>query len=220
MHAMSHHLYPNSYHDLECVLFEPFFNWIPMDKNFLQKYVSWIISPVIYGFIFPKTGFFRYIGSIVNNYKLHWDDLIPFTMPLLMYTFGSVGIIETVIRWLTIIFVSSVIHGTISVNGGHHHNKVFHDGDELKSLDFGVYQLAATFDRFEFQKNSFAVLTTFGQHIGHHMFPTLDHALLPQLNDIIYDTCKEFEADLVMYPWYKLFIGQFIQLTRTDINKI
>ena len=98
--------------------------------------------------------------------------------------------------------------------------KVFHDGDELKSLDFGVYQLAATFDRLEFQKNSFAVLTTFGQHIGHHMFPTLDHALIPQLNDIIYDTCREFEADLVMYPWYKLFIGQFIQLTRTDINKI
>lgn len=66
MHAMSHHLYPNSYHDLECILFEPFFNWMPMNKNFIEKYVSWIVSPIVYGFIFPKTGFFRWVLYLRN----------------------------------------------------------------------------------------------------------------------------------------------------------
>ena len=41
-----------------------------------------------------------------------------------MYIFGSVGIIDTILRWLSIIFLSSVINGIVSVNGGHHHNKV------------------------------------------------------------------------------------------------
>lgn len=98
--------------------------------------------------------------------------------------------------------------------------KAFHDGDELKSLDFGVYQLSATFDRVELQKNHFVTLASFGQHINHHLFPTLDHSLLPQLNEILIDTCKEFDAELKTYPWYELMIGQFKQLTRTQVNRL
>lgn len=56
---MSHHLYPNSYHDMELSLFEPFFNWMPVKKNFLQKSISWIMTPIVYAMIIPKTGFFR-----------------------------------------------------------------------------------------------------------------------------------------------------------------
>lgn len=107
----------------------------------------------------------------------------------------------------------------MAVNGGHHHNHVFHDGDEVKSMDFGVYQLAATFDRTDSLDNHLFMLTTFGQHVLHHMFPTFDHGILPQLREILYETCKEFEADLCVYPWYKLLIGQFKQLARTEVRK-
>jgi fatty acid desaturase len=121
--------------------------------------------------------------------------------------------------WLGIILLSSTIYGVMAVNGGHHHNKVFHDGDELISMDFGIYQLAATFDRTDSLDNHLFMLTTFGQHVLHHMFPTFDHAILPQLREILFETCKEFEADLCIYPWYQLLIGQFKQLTRTKIRK-
>lgn len=48
-HCLSHHMMPNSYHDLEVTLFEPHLKWIPYEeKNFKDRYVSWIISPVIY----------------------------------------------------------------------------------------------------------------------------------------------------------------------------
>lgn len=52
-HAISHHLYPNSLYDLEVKLFEPFLCWTPdASKNVIQRYVSWLYSPVIYTAIF------------------------------------------------------------------------------------------------------------------------------------------------------------------------
>lgn len=49
-HALSHHLYPNSLHDMEISFFEPFLCWIPNanTKGFIQRYLSWIYSPIIY----------------------------------------------------------------------------------------------------------------------------------------------------------------------------
>lgn len=53
-HALSHHLYPNSLHDMEVSFFEPFLCWIPnpSTKGFVQRYLSWIYSPVIYAALF------------------------------------------------------------------------------------------------------------------------------------------------------------------------
>lgn len=140
-------------------------------------------------------------------------------MPLIMYVFGNSSLFATFRIWFTIVVFASFLYGCMAVNVGHHHNKVFHDGDELKSMDFGVYQLASTFDRTDSNHNHFLTLTTFGQHVTHHMFPTLDHALLEQLNPIVFDTCKEFEAELCVYPWGQLMLGQFKQLLRTESIK-
>lgn len=52
-HAISHHLYPNSMYDMEVKLFEPFLCWTPnASKNVIQRYGSWLYSPVIYTAIF------------------------------------------------------------------------------------------------------------------------------------------------------------------------
>lgn len=49
-HALSHHMYPNSLHDVEVMLFEPILCWIPSEKvkNSVQRYVSWIYSFALY----------------------------------------------------------------------------------------------------------------------------------------------------------------------------
>lgn len=48
-HVLSHHMLPNSYHDLEVTLFEPHLKWIPYkDKGFKDRYISWIVSPIVY----------------------------------------------------------------------------------------------------------------------------------------------------------------------------
>lgn len=108
------------------------------------------------------------------------------------------------------------MYGFVGINGSHHHNTNFHDGDTLKSMDFGIHQLAATINRSDFKDSLFLTLISFGDHVLHHFFPTLDHAVLPQLQTIFINTCKEFEGDFRELPFWELIAGQFKQLTRTE----
>jgi fatty acid desaturase len=74
--------------------------------------------------------------------------------------------------------------------------------------------MCAVIDRKDVKSSHFWTLVSFGQHTLHHLFPTLDHGLLPQLNDTFLETCKEFEIELREYAWWPLILGQFRQLTR------
>ncbi len=108
---------------------------------------------------------FRFLGVVVGRSKYYWDDLIVLALPLLMYTFGHQSLLMSFFTWFKILLFSSFWYGLMTINGGHHHNDIFHDGDEIKSMDFGVYQLAATFDRTDSLDNHFLAITTFGQHV-------------------------------------------------------
>lgn len=65
-HAMSHHSYPNSLHDLEISMFEPFLCWLPSPKmkNTFQRFGAWIYGPIIYVFIFKAQFLVRYVQLI------------------------------------------------------------------------------------------------------------------------------------------------------------
>lgn len=160
------------------------------------------------------------INAFFLKQKLYWDDLLVLALPTFMYILGIQNIWIVMKFWLFIIFLTSFMYGFIGVNAGHHHNEIFHDGDELKSLDYGIYQLSATIDRSDVQDSQFMTLTTFGHHILHHFFPTLDHALLPQLHEILISTCLEFDGELREFPWWKLIVGQFKQLARTEPRRL
>lgn len=60
-HALSHHMYPNSLLDYELTGFEPFLVFVPDKrvKNFAQRYLSYIYSPVFYCFYFLRYFFLR-----------------------------------------------------------------------------------------------------------------------------------------------------------------
>jgi cytochrome b involved in lipid metabolism len=47
-HAISHHHYPNSYHDIETVALEPNLNWFPETKTKGQILKSWLATPLIF----------------------------------------------------------------------------------------------------------------------------------------------------------------------------
>lgn len=69
-------------------------------------------------------------------------------------------------------------------------------------------------ERRELRGNAFLALTNFGDHSLHHLFPTLDHGLLGQLYDILFETLAEFEAEIQCYSWFETIKGQFLQLSR------
>lgn len=73
----------------------------------------------------------------------------------------------------------------------------------------------AVIDRNDIKGSQFLSLTLFGHHTLHHMFPTLDHGLFPQLTELFLDTCREFEIQLRELPMWPLVVGQFQQLQRT-----
>lgn len=54
----------------------------------------------------------------------------------------------------------------------------------------------------------------FGNQTLHHLFPTVDQSLLPQLNELFLDTCREFQIQIRELPWRSLVVGHFHQLQR------
>lgn len=86
-----------------------------------------------------------------------------------------------------------------------------------KSYDWGLYSIDTYMDRRELRGNAFLALANFGDHALHHLFPTLDHGLLGQLYDILFQTLNEFEAELQCYSWFDSLKGQFLQLSRVEL---
>ena len=156
----------------------------------------------------------------MHRQRLYWDDCLPLVLPTMMFAFGNLDALSVLGVWIKIIFTTSLIFGFIGLNAGHHHKKIFHDGDKLRSLDFGVYQLSAVIEKSEGKKSLFVNLSSYGDHGLHHFFPTLDHSVLPQLNDILLETCLEFEVELRELPFWKIIVGQFQQLTRTKPTQL
>ena len=80
-----------------------------------------------------------------------------------MYLFGNSNIIQVLMIWIFILTVSSLLYGFVSTTDGHHYTSTIHDGDEIQSLDYGMFQIGATMDRTEANMNSFLALAFFGE---------------------------------------------------------
>lgn len=90
-----------------------------------------------------------------------------------------------------------------------------------KSFDWGLYSIDTVMDRQELRGNTFLALANFGDHALHHLFPTLDHGILPEIYGEFFETLMEFEAESQCYPWFfETIKGQFKQLARTEPMKL
>lgn len=171
--------------------------------------------------------FLRFYGTIWSETKVwYWDEILPLTIPVVMFLFGgttlSFGSFKMILYiWASIGVIGSFLYGLFAFNNGHHGPKNIHEGDEIENLDFGVYQIRTITDRKEFQGNVFTVLAYFGDHVLHHLFPTLDHSVLPQLQEIFMKTCEEFKIEFEETSIIQALKNQLEQLSRTtDLKKI
>lgn len=219
-HAISHHHYPNSIMDLEISYFEPFLCWLPNPKikGNIQRFGAWVYGPLVYSLLFIGEFVKRTIATFkTGKNEFFADDMITFIMPTLMYLVESSCLFGVLKMWMFIVLVASFCFGLIGLNAAHHHPEIFHSGDQIPDeIDFGIYQIATVIDREDVKGSQFAVLTSFGDHCLHHMFPTLDHGILPQLYPIFHKTCEEFEVVYRECPWLHHIIGQHRQLARVE----
>lgn len=85
-------------------------------------------------------------------------------------------------------------------------------------MDWGLHQVYTSVERDEPINYIFLTMATFGDHTLHHLFPALDHSLIPLLQNIYEDTCKEFGLDLTPKSTVAIARGQFKQLVRLTPN--
>lgn len=170
--------------------------------------------------------FGRVQGYIWAKEKVfHWDELLMLTLPIAMIVFGKQTVTfaylgEVYTKWGYLSITGEFLFGSVFFNRGHHGTDQTHQNDDIKSLDFGEFQLSTTVDRVEANRNAFTSLAYFGDQVLHHLFPSIDHSLLPQLKETLVKTCKEFDIDL--HPpttMLKATFGQFKQLYRSEIIK-
>lgn len=137
-HALSHHLFPNSIHDMEVAQFEPILCWIPSKvKTLTQRFVSWIYSPIIYAFISFDQLVKRIVFTFMTKTNLFQvSDLVSLSIPFAMLIFGNSNPFTVIKVWLQIIMVNSFIFHLIGLNAGHHHPDLVHDGDKIRFVFF------------------------------------------------------------------------------------
>lgn len=149
----------------------------------------------------------------------HWDELLTLALPaiLAITSKGSIVLTEIYTRWTCIIILAEFIFACIYFNCGHHGSDQVHQNDEIRSLDFGEFQLSTTVDRSEANASTFSSLALHGDQVLHHLFPTLDSSILPQLRETLRQTCKEFDIDLrPETTMLQATLGHFKQLYRTE----
>lgn len=149
-HAMSHHLYTNSYYDLEISMFEPWLQWIPRPKTTFHKIAAPFASPIVWTVLIHYTAiarfdmlfidsiwfqmifFSRTVGYFTKTDEFKLDHLIPLALPLAMFYFGTADFLLVLKHWAIITAFCSFMVGVVGLNAGHHHPDVAHEGDELK----------------------------------------------------------------------------------------
>ncbi|CAB3238964.1 unnamed protein product [Arctia plantaginis] len=222
-HALSHHLYPNTLMDLEVSGLEPFVLWNPRKKPSYAK-LALLIELALFPFLFILAFLKRFSlnftskGFFKNHYK--WHDGIGLLLPLWMYIASGAPLFEVLKMWLWIDCTASLTFYSIGSNAAHHHPQIFKDGDQVKSstVDWGMHELEAVMDRTDINGNFFKVMTFFGDHALHHLFPTVDHAMLSHLYPVFLKNCEKFKANFRMTSSIDLFIGQLKASVKVDPN--
>ena len=189
-HAISHHLYTNSFSDIEVSALEPFINFLPNEKNFIQRNFCHIYVYIVILVTFPIEFVKRTVLIVSGEQELLLENLLPLVELALLIWFNEVS--TSVSLWLLVHCTSGFWLIVTSVTTTHHHPELYHAGDvPREDTDWGFHQIDTVRD---IEKKSLAVvLTTFGDHLLHHLFPSVDHSKLPQLYPALYEACKEFE---------------------------
>lgn len=224
-HILSHHMYPNSYADLEVTYYEPYYKWLPTHaKGWYYRLVTLLLTPNVHLIYFHNIMRLRWQGIFWGNDRaIFWDEIVMYAVPMVMIIFGGQSpsldyLYDVFFRWVHIMIFTNFLYVIFNINRGHHAPHLTHQGDEIASYDFGAYQVSTISDRMGANLNNFTVLAYHGEQVLHQLFPTIDHAILPHLKSTLIKTCKEFDVKLNECTIIGGLIGQWRQLYRTEMK--
>lgn len=194
-------------------MYEPIFYIMPQTKSILEKSLSWLYALLL----FPTLSIKAYFSTLIQERKIDIRTFIPWIPLLLTFIIASSEFLVTIKMFFWIISWGSLTFHLIGKTAAHHHPEIFHDGDAARpseELDFGVHQLDAVSDRPNIRGSLILVLTNFGDHALHHLFPTLDHSILDYLYPTFLKTCIDFGVEWKLHSSGELLSGAAKHLVR------
>ncbi|KAK3923005.1 Cytochrome b5-related protein [Frankliniella fusca] len=211
-HIFSHHMYPNTLLDIEISMHEPLLQFLPTaGKPLVFKVASFGVFTM-----YAASALFLGLRHRVSRIRL--EDFLPLLYLAVMVLCGA-PFLTALAMWLFLWVVHSLIFHFIGLTAAHHHPDIFHDGDAPREdRDWGLGQLDAVRDRADHGGSRFRVLTSYGDHALHHLFPTVDHCRLPALYPVFNQTLADFGVEYRFSTTWELFVGAFRQLARTEPN--
>lgn len=232
-HAISHHCYTNSIIDFEISIVEPMIDYRVYATKSLwhRSHLSLMFILIILPLMLFIELFKRIISISIGHQKLRPENLLPLFQLVAMRL-----LIPSGEGWMSAFLLWFAMHAGCSFSlifgdglvSYHHHHHLFHTGDGEFSygLDWGLAQLDATGDSKLVTGPSFFIeVILFGNHVLHHMFPTLDHGLLEILKPVLRKTCRDFNLpenliqSLNAFNGWDLIIGTLKQMARTRVRK-
>lgn len=221
-HAMSHHLYTNTAHDIELSMLEPFLQFLPNKTKPIWAQMGAFYYPVIFSVSLITLMIQELVLCILKHEEksLTWKNVIPFSLPIWMYIVGGLPLSWTISLWLVTLFPASFFFVLYGLTAGHHSHRNFFEGDVPRdeTLDWGLHQLDVIVERIDYAADHFKSLTRFGDHCLHHLFPTLDHAELKFLYPTLFEHCEKFESQLKTNTFYEAWLSMSKQLVRKRPN--
>lgn len=74
---------------------------------------------------------FRIVSYFTSKSTFQFNQLLTFTLPFLMFVVGQRDFLLTFKLWIVTLSVCSFMIAFIGTTTGHHHPKIYHEGDEL-----------------------------------------------------------------------------------------
>jgi len=222
-HGISHHLYTNTYMDIEVSGFEPWgLNFLPVKKSFGTKVFQHALAHLAAITIYPIEFLKRVYLILFEEHKLLPENLLAPIQLVFLWMMTQDLLLSTKL-WVTIHAVCGYML-VIQFSWTHHHPQLYHAGDKPRSdRDWGLHMLDTTVD-FDRTRGTWGLLSTplqlvtFGHHLLHHLFPTVDLSKLEYLYPALYETCKEMGETYPFHSVPHLIGGLHRQLNRTQPN--
>merc|ERR1712136_593799 len=196
-HAMSHHIYPNTFFDLELTQFEPFVYFAVKKTSPFYPLISAVILPIFMAIVTYFDMIKRAIGITMSEAHANFGDFIPLLELIVMVYINKNVAIQYFFMYHLIL---GFFFALLSLPGIHHHSGNYHENDiPRKDKDWGLLQVDTIMDRSATSsrrtKSTSVPMSIFGDHTLHHLFPAVDASVLKHFYPAFLETMKEFKIN-------------------------
>ena len=203
-HNLQHHMYTNTPWDNHFTGSAPWLITDPtVERNVLQQYVMPYINPILLSFGLYTNYLINTVEVIKgNDVVTPWKLLLPLEIGAMVYTWGWRGMI--------LMFLSHSILGVYYFTMALMNHNAHHCLNVMKrnaSRDWGEAQIISSADwAVGMPFWAAGIYLWLNYHTVHHLFPLIDFSHHPAIQQILIETCKEFQIDYVVASPVDIYI--------------